>query len=58
MAQAHERQIRLANPTDEVMVMSADRSHLLKKNWTSAELRKLPAEERNAILEAAAALAE
>ncbi len=28
------------------------------KRWTAAELRKLPAEERNAILEAAAALAE
>ncbi len=28
------------------------------KRWTASELRKLPAEERNAILEAAAALAE
>jgi hypothetical protein len=28
------------------------------KRWTAAELRKLPEEERNAILEAAAALAE
>ncbi len=30
----------------------------LEKNWTAAELRKLPAARRNAILEAAAALAE
>ena len=29
-----------------------------KKRWTAAELRKLPPEERNAILETAAALAE
>lgn len=29
-----------------------------KKRWTAAELRELPPEERNAILEAAAALAE
>jgi hypothetical protein len=28
------------------------------KRWTAAELRKLPAEQRNAILETAAALAE
>jgi hypothetical protein len=28
------------------------------KRWTAAELRKLPAKERDAILEAAAALAE
>jgi hypothetical protein len=28
------------------------------KHWTAAELRKLPPEQRNAILEAAAALAE
>ncbi|HVS35608.1 MAG TPA: hypothetical protein VMS17_08500 [Gemmataceae bacterium] len=28
------------------------------KRWTASELRKLPPEERNAILEAAAALAE
>jgi hypothetical protein len=28
------------------------------KRWTASELRKLPLEERNAILEAAAALAE
>jgi hypothetical protein len=31
---------------------------LVEKNWTAAELRKLPAEKRDAILEAAAALAE
>jgi hypothetical protein len=30
----------------------------LQKNWTAAELRKLPAHERDAILEAAAAVAE
>ena len=29
-----------------------------RKRWTAAELRKLPPEERDAILEAAAALAE
>jgi hypothetical protein len=29
-----------------------------KKTWTAAELRKLPAEQRDAILEAAATLAE
>lgn len=29
-----------------------------KKRWTAAELRKLPADERDAILEAAAAQAE
>lgn len=38
--------------------MNADSSRLLEKNWTAAELRKLPAEQRNAILEAAATLAE
>jgi hypothetical protein len=38
--------------------MSSERSHLLGKKWTVAELRKLPAEERDAILEAAAAVAE
>jgi acyl-CoA reductase-like NAD-dependent aldehyde dehydrogenase len=30
----------------------------LTRPWTAAELRKLPVEQRNAILEAAAALAE
>ena len=38
--------------------MNSDKSSLLGKNWTAAELRKLPAEQRDAILEAAAALAE
>ena len=38
--------------------MNPDSSSLLAKNWTAAELRKLPAEEHDAILEAAAALAE
>ena len=33
-------------------------SSSLKTNWTAAELRKLPAQQRDAILEAAAALAE
>lgn len=32
--------------------------HTTGKRWTAAELRKLPEEQRNAILEAAAALAE
>ena len=30
----------------------------LTRRWTAAELRKLPPEQRNAIMEAAAALAE
>jgi hypothetical protein len=38
--------------------MHSDQSSLLGKNWTAAQLRKLPAEDRDAILEAAAALAE
>ena len=38
--------------------MNADSSHLLEKNWTAAELRKLPADQRDAILAAAAAFAE
>ena len=38
--------------------MNSDNSSLLRKNWTAAELRKLPAQERDAILAAAAALAE
>jgi hypothetical protein len=38
--------------------MSADRAPLLGKTWTAAELRKLPANQRDTILEAAAALAE
>ena len=38
--------------------MNPDSSPLLGKRWTAAELRKLPAEKRDAILEAAAALAE
>jgi hypothetical protein len=38
--------------------MKPDIPSILKKNWTVAELRKLPAQQRDAILEAAAALAE
>jgi hypothetical protein len=38
--------------------MSSDSSPLAGKNWTAAELRKLPAQQRDAILEAAVALAE
>jgi mRNA-degrading endonuclease RelE of RelBE toxin-antitoxin system len=38
--------------------MNPDSPSLLAKNWAAAELRKLPAEQRNAILEAAATLAE
>jgi len=38
--------------------MISDSSPPLGKTWTAAELRKLPAEQRDAILEAAAALAE
>jgi hypothetical protein len=38
--------------------MNPDNSPLTEKNWTAAELRKLPADQRDAILAAAAALAE
>ncbi|MBI1918487.1 MAG: hypothetical protein HYS12_27665 [Planctomycetes bacterium] len=38
--------------------MNPDSSPLTEKNWTAAELRKLPADQRDAILAAAAALAE
>jgi len=38
--------------------MNPDSSPLLRKQWTAAELRKLPPDERDAILEAAAAQAE
>jgi hypothetical protein len=38
--------------------MNPDSSPLTEKNWTAAELRKLPAEQRDAILAAAAAQAE
>jgi hypothetical protein len=38
--------------------MNPDSSSVLNKDWTAAELRKLPAQQRDAILEAAAALAE
>jgi len=38
--------------------MSTDPAKLTGKRWTAAELRKLPAAERDAILEAAAAMAE
>ena len=36
----------------------ADETATTKKTWTATELRKLPAAERDAIMEAAAALAE
>jgi len=38
--------------------MNPDSSPLTEKNWTAAELQKLPADQRDAILAAAAALAE
>jgi hypothetical protein len=38
--------------------MSSEYRPPLAKNWTASELRKLPPEQRDAILEAAAALAE
>jgi hypothetical protein len=38
--------------------MIPDRSPLTGKPWTAAELRKLPAGQRDAILDAAAAFAE
>jgi hypothetical protein len=38
--------------------MSTDNASPMRPGWTAAELRKLPVAERDAILEAAAALAE
>ena len=38
--------------------MKTDNHVPLARRWTAAELRKLPPEQRDAILEAAAALAE
>jgi hypothetical protein len=38
--------------------MNSDKVSQLEKNWTATELRKLPAAQRDAILETAAALAE
>jgi hypothetical protein len=38
--------------------MSAERTIEARKRWTAAELRKLPAAERDAIMAQAAALAE
>ena len=38
--------------------MSIDDSVIAKKRWTAAEMRKLPPKTRDAILEAASALAE
>ncbi len=38
--------------------MNSDNSSLVRKNWTASELRELPAEQRDDILAAAAALAE
>ncbi len=38
--------------------MNSESSPLLGKQWTAAELRSLPAEQRDAILQEAAALAE
>jgi hypothetical protein len=38
--------------------MATQEAALAKKHWTAAELRRLPPDERDAILEAAAALAE
>jgi len=39
-------------------VIETTDANTTKKRWTAAELRKLPAHERDAILEAAAASAE
>jgi hypothetical protein len=38
--------------------MNPESSPLLDKKWTATELRRLPAEQRDAILEAQATLAE
>jgi len=38
--------------------MSVEATTSIKKRWTASELRKLPLDQRAAILEAAAALAE
>ena len=38
--------------------MNSETPSLLEKTWTASELRKLPADQRDAILEAAAVLAE
>ena len=38
--------------------MSTENAIRLERRWTAAELRKLPLEQRDAIMEAAAALAE
>jgi hypothetical protein len=38
--------------------MNLDSSPLTEKNWTAAELRKMPADQRDAILAAVAAQAE
>jgi acyl-CoA reductase-like NAD-dependent aldehyde dehydrogenase len=38
--------------------MDAKNPTMVGKRWTAAELRKLPPEQRDAIMEAAAALAE
>jgi len=38
--------------------MNSESTRVVQKSWTAAELRTLPAEERDAILAAAAALAE
>lgn len=41
-----------------ILELETDCAALVERNWTAAELRKLPAAERDAILLAAAALAE
>jgi hypothetical protein len=38
--------------------MAVEQENEIKKRWTAAELRKLPPEQRDAILEEAARLAE
>lgn len=38
--------------------MSTHRATDLRKSWTAAELRRLPTDQRNAIIEAAASMAE
>src|SRR5271166_189987 len=56
--QKQARLIRAGNPTKGAYPMNPDSSPLPEKNWTAAELRKLPADQRDAILAAAAAVAE
>ena len=51
------RSCRIARAREGEQLMTAENPPLPKKTWTAIELRKLPADERDAILEAAAVLA-